>query len=127
MRDRPEFIEGETYTYEQIRDFTFPARGSHGIRTPDMRFGYHRDPETGSGFFDEVIEPENPLVSSEQAQVHVEAMRDHGMTYRQIARLAGVSIEAVHRSASGVRRIRASTEQALFQVCSSLEPIARRP
>ena len=58
MSDSPRFVEGETYTYEQIREFTFPAKGSHGIRTPDMRFVYHRDPETGSGFFDEVVEPE---------------------------------------------------------------------
>jgi hypothetical protein len=120
MSDSPRFIEGETYTYEQIRDFTFPAKGSNGTRTPDMRFVYHRYPETGAGFFDEVVEPDNPLVSSEQAQLHVEAMREHGMSYRQIARQAGVSIESVHRSASGVGRIRQSTEDALLQVSSSL-------
>jgi hypothetical protein len=103
---------------------------THGRRVVDdphgacwlrhLRFIYHRDPETDSGYFDEVIEPENPLVSSEQAQVHVEALRDPGLTYRQIARLAGVSVEAVHRSASGVGRIRSSTEQALLQVALSL-------
>jgi DNA-binding LacI/PurR family transcriptional regulator len=41
------------------------------------------------------------------------------MTYRQIARLSGVSIEAVHRSASGVGRIRASTQEAILTVATS--------
>jgi hypothetical protein len=120
VSDRPEFVEGRVYRYEEIAPYAFPAKGSNGLRTPDMRFVYHRNPETGTGFFDELVEPENPLVSSEQAQRHVEAMREHGMSYREIARLAGVSIEAVHRSASGVGRIRSSTEEALLQTASSL-------
>ena len=120
MSDSPQFVEGEVYSYEEIAPYTFPAKGSNGLRTPGMRFRYSRDPETGAGFFDEVVEPENPLVSSEQAQLHVDAMHEHGMSYRQIARLAGVSVEAVHRSASGVGRIRSSTEEALLQVASSL-------
>ena len=41
------------------------------------------------------------------------------MTYRQIARLSGVSVEAVHRSASGVGLIRMSTQAALLQVATS--------
>ena len=86
-----------------------------------MLFRYCRDPEIDTGYFDEVVEPENPLVSSEQAQLHVETMREHGMSYRQIARMAGVSVESVHRSASGVGRIRSSTEEALLQVASSLD------
>jgi hypothetical protein len=120
MSDQPIFVEGRVYLYEEIAPYTFPAKGSNGLRTPDMRFVYHRNPETGSGYFDEVVEPDNPLVSSERAQLHVEAMHEHGMSYRQIARLAGVSVEAVHRSASGVGRIRSSTEEALLQVASSL-------
>ena len=41
------------------------------------------------------------------------------MTYRQISRLAGVSVEAVHRNARGVGRIRASTQEALLTVAVS--------
>jgi hypothetical protein len=94
MSDSPRFVEGEVYRYEEIAPYTFPAKGSNGIRTPGMLFRYSRDSDSAHGYFDEVIEPENPLVSSEQAQLYVEAMREHGMTYRQIARTAGVSVEA---------------------------------
>lgn len=66
-----------------------------------------------------MIEPENPLASSETAQKAVEELRDRGMTYRQISRLAGVSVEAVHRNARGVGRIRASTQEALLTVAVS--------
>lgn len=67
-----------------------------------------------------MVEPNNPLVSSEQAQLAVEAMRKRGWTYREIARRTGVSIEAVHRSASGVGLIRQTTEDALVSVAESL-------
>lgn len=120
MSDRPEFIEGEVYRYQEIAPWTFPAKGSNGISTPDMRFIYCRDPETGSGYFDEVVEPENALVDSTVAQKAVEDLRSKGLTFRQISRLAGVSVEAVHRSSGGVGRIRSSTEEALLQVASSL-------
>ena len=75
---------------------------------------------SGLGYFDQVVEPENPLVSSETAQKAVEELRERGMSYRQIARLGGVSIEAVHRSANGVGRIRQSTETTLLRVAGSL-------
>ena len=71
------------------------------------------------GYFDQEVEPENPLVSSETAQQAVGELRERGMTYRQIARLSGVSVEAVHRSASGVGLIRMSTQAALLQVATS--------
>jgi hypothetical protein len=60
MSDSPRFIEGKVYRYERIASYTFPARGSSGTRTPDTLFVYSRDPETGSGVFDELIEPDNP-------------------------------------------------------------------
>lgn len=78
------------------------------------------DPETGAGFFDEVLEPENPLVDSMVAQKAVEDLRSKGLTFHEISRMAGVSVEAVHRSSGGVGRIRSSTEEALLQVVSSL-------
>ena len=120
MSDRPEFIEGQIYRYEEIAPYTFPAKGSNGIRTPDMRFRYCRDPELDTGYFDEVIEPENPLVDSMVAQKAIEDLRSKGLSFRQISRLAGVSVEAVHRSSGGVGRIRSSTEEALLEVVSSL-------
>jgi hypothetical protein len=54
------------------------------------------------------------------AQKAEEDLRAKGLTFRQISRLAGVSVEAVHRSSGGVERIRSSTEQALLQIASSL-------
>ena len=120
MSDSPRFVEGKTYRYEQIASHTFPAKGSDGIRTPDTLFVYSRDPETGTGIFDEVIEPENPLVDSMVAQKAIEDLRSKGLSFRQISRLAGVSVEAVHRSSGGVERIRSSTEQAFLQIASSL-------
>ena len=116
MSDSPQFVEGEVYSYEEIAPYTFPAKGSNGLRTPGMRFRYSRDPETGTGFFDEVLEPDNPLVDSTLAQKAIEDLRSKGMSFRQISRLAGVSVEAVHRSSGGVGRIRSSTEEALLQV-----------
>jgi hypothetical protein len=75
-------------------------------------------PRPGQGSLTRWLDPVNPLVSSEQAQKAVEHLRDRGMTYRQISRLAGVSVEAVHRSAGGVGRVRQSTEQALLHVAA---------
>ena len=86
---------------------------------PDTLFGYSRDPESGIGYFDQVVEHVNGLVSSEAAQKAIDELRERGMTYRQIARMAGVSIEAVHRCASGVGLIRMSTQAALLQVATS--------
>ena len=120
MTDSPRFVEGKVYRYDEISQFTFPAKGSNGLRTPETLFVYSRDPETGSGYFDEVIEPENPLVESMVAQKAIEDLRSKGFSFRQISRLAGVSVEAVHRSSGGVGRIRSSTEEALLQVLSSL-------
>lgn len=74
----------------------------------------------GTSRLEQLVEPENPLVDSMVAQKAVEDLRSKGFTFRQISRLAGVSVEAVHRSSAGVGRIRSSTEQALLQVASSL-------
>ena len=120
MSDRPEFVVGKVYRYDEISAFTFPAKGSNGIRTPHTLFVYSRDPEFDTGHFDEVIEPENPLVDSMLAQKAIEDLRSKGLSFRQISRLAGVSVEAVHRSSGGVGRIRTSTEEALLEVVSSL-------
>ena len=120
MSDRPEFVDGQIYRYEEIAQYTFPAKGSNGIRTPDMRFRYCRDPELDTGYFDEVVDPDNPLVDSMVAQKAIEDLRSRGLSFRQISRLAGVSVEAVHRSSGGVGLIRSSTEQALVQVASSV-------
>ena len=109
-------VEGEVYRYDEIAPYTFPAKGSNGLRTPDMRFIYSGDPETGTGYFDELVEPENPLVSSERAQLHVEAMREHGMSYRQIARLPASAL----RLGQWSRAHSLEHNEALLQVASSL-------
>jgi hypothetical protein len=114
------FIPGRTYRVDEFVDRTWgPDHARTRALPPDTLFRYSRDPESGLGYFDQVIEPENPLVSSETAQKAVEELRERGMTYRQIARLGGVSVEAVHRSASGVGRIRASTQEAILTVAAS--------
>jgi len=41
------------------------------------------------------------------------------LTFRQIARLARISVESVHRSASGVGRIRTSTHEAIQHVAAA--------
>ena len=120
MSDSPRFVEGKIYRYEEIAPYTFPAKGSVGIRTPGMLFRYCRDPEIDTGYFDEVVEPENPLVDSMVAQKAIEDLRSKGFSFRQISRMAGVSVEAVHRSSGGVGRIRSSTEEALLRVSASL-------
>jgi hypothetical protein len=111
MSDSSRFVEA-TYTHEQIREFPFPAKGSHSLRTAGMLFRYSRDPETSAGYFDEVVEAENPLVDSMVAQRAVEDLRSKGLTFREISRLAGVSVEAVHRSSGRARlsKVRAGGE-----------------
>ena len=114
------FTPGKLYRVEQFIDQSWgPDTRRISALSPDTLFRYSRDPESGVGYFDQEVEPVNPLVSSETAQKAVEELRERGMTLREIARLAGVSIEAVHRSASGVGRIRTSTQEALLQVASS--------
>ena len=114
------FKDGELYTVEQIAGHVFGNTSAMSALPPGTLFRYSRDPRFARGHFDQVIEPENPLISSEQAQRAVEHMREHGMSLREIARLAGVSVESVHRSASGVGRIRASTQEAILTVAASL-------
>ena len=114
------FVPGKLYRVEEFIDESWGPHHQH-IRAlpPDTLFRYSRDPQSDVGCFDQEVEPENPLVSSEAAQQAVEELRERGMSYRQIARLSGVSIEAVHRSASGVGRIRMSTQEALLTVAAS--------
>ena len=119
MSDRPKWIEGETYTYAEISQYTFPENRGRPKPPPDTLFTYSKD-EYGTGFFDGVVENPNPLVSGMASQIAVSSMRAHGMTFRQIARVSGVSIEAVHRAGSGVGNVRESTERALLQVSGAL-------
>ena len=114
------FVHGQTYTVEEFIDQTW-GRDHQRARAlpPETHFRYHKPPGEYHGYFEEIVEPENALVSSETAQKAVEELRERGMSYRQIARLAGVSVEAVHRSASGVGRIRASTQEAILTLASS--------
>ena len=101
MSDWPRFVEGETYTYERIARYSFPVRGHRAGAPPDALFVYSRDPETDLGVFDEVVEPVDPLISSQEAHQHVEAMGEKGTTFRQIARLARHQHRV--RSAAGSR------------------------
>ena len=45
---------------------------------PSTLFRYSRDPVSGLGYFDQVVEPDNPLVSSETVQMAVEELREKG-------------------------------------------------
>ena len=119
MSDEPTWIAGETYRYEEICAYTFPDHGRGRKVPPDTLFIRH-EPEGEWPYFEEFIPNENPLVSGMPAQLAVQQMRAHGLTFRQISRASGVSIEAIHRSASGVGRIRASTDDALVGVASNL-------
>jgi hypothetical protein len=115
------FIHGRTYRVEEFIDGTWgPDHQRIRALPSSARFVYCKPPGAIYGYFEEIVEPENPLVSSETAQKAVEELREKGLSYRQIARLGGVSVEAVHRSASGVGRVRASTQEAIVQVASSL-------
>ena len=114
------FIHGRTYRVEEFIDTTWGADHQHTrALPPSTRFVYCKPPGAFHGYFEEVVEPDNPLIPSDRAQRAVEELRDRGMSYRQIARLGGVSVEAVHRSASGVGRIRASTQEAILTLASS--------
>ena len=114
------FVHGQTYMVSEFLDQAWgPDHHQAEALPPETLFRYHKPPGECHGYFEEIVEPENALVSSETAQRAVEELRERGMSYRQIARLSGVSIEAVHRSANGVGRIRQSTEAALLQVASN--------
>jgi hypothetical protein len=115
---RPRFVEGELYWYDAIAPFVWRGGGGHRGVPPGALFRYGRDPVSNLGFFDEVVEERNPLVDSMAAQKAVEELRSRGMTYREISRLAGVSVEAVHRAAGGVGNVRRSTEEALLAVAA---------
>jgi hypothetical protein len=114
--------DGHEYTLDQIRDHVWPKPDDELY--PDTRYVYTAR-KHGMGHFDPVSENPNPLVGSDRGQLAVETMRERGLTYRQIARTCGVSIEAVHRPASGVGRIRLSTEEALVAVAGRLN--GKRP
>jgi hypothetical protein len=109
------FVEGQTYRLDEIIGHVWGDLRTAQALPPDTRFRYEQG-VYGSGSFVEVVEPPNPLVSSELAQRHVEELRQQGLTYRQISRLAGVAVESVYRAATGVGLIRESTESALLQV-----------
>ena len=48
------------------------------------------------------------------------ALRAAGMSYREIARRAGVAFDSVQRAASGGGRVRHSTERALTGLAGEL-------
>ena len=121
------FVHGRVYRVDEFLSQTW-GRDHHQAEAlpPQTLFRYHKPPGEPHGYFEQIVKPENPLISSEAAQKAVEELRERGMTYRQIARLGGVSIEAVYRSANGVGRIRQSTEEALLQVAGSLSNVNGR-
>jgi len=66
-----------------------PARAS--TSTGDT-LSLHTRARDAYGYFDQIVEEENPLITSETAEKAVEELRERGMSYRQIARLGGVSV-----------------------------------
>ncbi len=114
------FVDGKVYRLGEIRQHTFVAEGSAENLPEDTPMRYSRKPGSMHGEFVQVVTPQDPLVPSTSAQIAVESLRDHGLTFRQIARTAGLSIEVVHRAASGIGRIRQSSESALVGVAASL-------
>ncbi len=110
------FVHGQVYRLEEFVSQTWgPDHQRTAALSPETLFRYHKPPGDTTATSRRSFEPENALVQPEPAQKAVEELRGRGMTYRQIARLGGVSIEAVHRSATGVGRIRQSTETALLR------------
>ena len=71
------FTPGKLYRVEEFIDQSWGPYHQH-IRSlpPETLFRYSRDPESGVGYFDQEVEPENPLVSSETAQQAVGELRE---------------------------------------------------
>ena len=109
---RRRFIHGETYRLEEFIGTVWGNLSRAHALPPDTLFVYHDD---GQGYFEQLVEPDNPVVGGEVAQQHVEALRKDGRSWRWIATAAGVGVESVHRAAAG-GRIRATTEAALLAV-----------
>lgn len=114
--DWPEWIPGETYTWEQIKDYTWGDRNV----PPGTRFRYSKKPEEYYGAFDEVTD-ENPfsLVQAGAAQAAVLALLQRGLTLREVARQAGVSLQAAERAAAGHGHVRRATQDALVGLAAN--------
>ena len=75
------FAHGRVYRLEEFIDQAWgPDHWLAEALPPSTLFRYSRDPVSGRGYFDQVVEPDNPLVSSETAQRAVEELREKGMT-----------------------------------------------
>jgi hypothetical protein len=119
--DWPEFIPGNTYPWEEIRDYTWsPDRGSRYVPEGTL-FVYRKEPDAFLGQFDE-LEDENPfaLVPAEDAQNAVLELLQHGLGLRDVARRAGVSLEAAERATAGHGHVRRATQEALERLAASL-------
>ncbi len=115
------FVPGKLYRVDEFIDQSWgPNHQRIRALPPDTLFRYSRDPESGIGYFDQVVEHVNGLVSSEAAQKAIDELRERGMTYRQIARMSrrfDRGRASLCAAASGL--IRMSTQAALLQVATS--------
>ena len=123
MSGRRKFIPGETYRLEEFAGQVWGNMGRAQRLPPETLFVYHDDEPGELGYFEELVENENPLVDAGPVGDHVQALRESGMSVRAIATKAGVGIESVHRATAGHgRRIRESTATALLSVSRNGQP-----
>ena len=117
MSDWPTFVDGEEYTWAEIAEYTFPARGHRGDRDnvdPGTRFRYSKRPGAPCGVFDEIVEPSAySLVSADEVQEALEQLFGRGLDVQAIAKAAGLAADSVHRAAAGNGVIRRSTRDAI--------------
>ena len=110
MSNSTRFVDGQVYLYSEIAERTFGPDSP-----PDSRWEYAA---AEHGFV--AAGPSDPLVDGQEASRAVAALRAAGLSYREIARRAGVAFDSVQRAASGGARVRHSTERALTGLAGEL-------
>ena len=115
-RQRPQWVDGEQYSYAHIRDWTWSPDARDRDVDPETMFVYRAD----AGGFEELVEPSPfSLVPAASLEEAVAELRSRGLGARDVARAAGVSIETAERAFSGNGHVRRSTRDALLRAAAN--------
>ena len=110
LSDSTRFVDGQVYRYSEIAERTFGPPSP-----PDSLWEYVA---AEHGFA--AAGPSDPLVDGQEASRAVAALRAAGVSYREIARRAGVAFDSVQRARGTACAVRHSTERALTGLAGEL-------
>ena len=107
------FVDGQTYLLHEISTRVWGPDLAHA--RPETLFVYRAE----TGGFEEVVERSpHSLIPASEAQAAVEKLLRRGLSVPEVARTAGISVDATSRALAGLGYVRQATATALAAAAS---------